>query len=51
VLHFREPSYEVLLQITWKDLKAAEQAVGEFGGDNRAGVQVQSIANSFATIV
>lgn len=28
------------VQITWEDLKAAEEAVGEFGGDNRAGVQV-----------
>ncbi len=28
-----------LLQITWEDLKAAEQAVGDFGSDNRAGVQ------------
>ena len=29
----------LLLQITWEDLKAAEQAVGDFGSDNRAGVQ------------
>ena len=28
-----------MLQITWEDLTAAETAVGEFGGDNRAGVQ------------
>ena len=27
------------VQITWEDLKAAEQAVGDFGSDNRAGVQ------------
>ena len=27
------------MQITWEDLKAAEQAVGDFGSDNRAGVQ------------
>ena len=27
------------MQITWEDLAAAEAAVGEFGGDNRAGVQ------------
>ncbi|KAK9835856.1 hypothetical protein WJX74_009516 [Apatococcus lobatus] len=26
-------------EITWEDLAAAEAAVGEFGGDNRAGVQ------------
>lgn len=26
-------------QITWDDLKAAEDAVGDFGSDNRAGVQ------------
>ncbi len=26
-------------QITWADLAAAETAVGDFGGDNRAGVQ------------
>ena len=30
------------MQITWDDLKAAEHAVGEFGGDNRAGVQVSN---------
>ena len=29
----------LLLQITWEDLKAAEQPVGDFGSDNRAGVQ------------
>ena len=34
-------------QITWDDLKAAEHAVGEFGGDNRAGVQVSA---EFATL-
>ena len=28
-----------LVQITWEDLKAAEAAVGDFGSDNRAGVQ------------
>ena len=27
------------VQITWDDLKAAESAVGDFGSDNRAGVQ------------
>ena len=27
------------VQITWEDLKAAEEAVGDFGSDNRAGVQ------------
>ena len=27
------------MQITWDDLKAAESAVGDFGSDNRAGVQ------------
>ncbi len=32
-------SKSLLLQITWEDLKAAEQAVGDFGSDNRAGVQ------------
>jgi len=32
--------YVMDVQITWDDLKAAEHAVGEFGGDNRAGVQV-----------
>jgi len=26
-------------EITWEDLEAAETAVGEFGGDNRAGVE------------
>lgn len=25
--------------MTWEDLQAAEEAVGEFGGDNRAGVE------------
>ena len=36
------PAYQSSLcavQITWEDLKAAEQAVGDFGSDNRAGVQ------------
>ena len=28
-----------IVQITWEDLKAAEAAVGDFGSDNRAGVQ------------
>ncbi len=32
----------ICTQITWDDLQAAERAVGEFGGDNRAGVQVNS---------
>ncbi len=36
----RLTSYGMDVQITWDDLKAAEHAVGEFGGDNRAGVQV-----------
>jgi hypothetical protein len=27
------------VQISWEDLKDAEAAVGEFGGDNRAGDQ------------
>ena len=27
------------MQITWDDLRAAENAVGDFGSDNRAGVQ------------
>ena len=31
--------WSLLLQITWDDLKAAEDAVGDFGSDNRAGVQ------------
>mmetsp|Transcript_21011 Transcript_21011/g.50143 ORF Transcript_21011/g.50143 Transcript_21011/m.50143 type:complete len:534 (+) Transcript_21011:535-2136(+) len=26
-------------EVTWEDLQAAEEAIGEFGGDNRAGVE------------
>ncbi|KAA6427593.1 MAG: hypothetical protein FRX49_02256 [Trebouxia sp. A1-2] len=45
-----------LLEITWEDLAAAEQAVGTFGGDNRAGVQgtlhrISAIRNRKGTIV
>ena len=45
-----------MLQITWEDLAAAEQAVGTFGGDNRAGVQgtlhrISAIRNRKGTIV
>ena len=43
MLHQPNPSY--CTQITWDDLQAAERAVGEFGGDNRAGVQVNSGLN------
>ena len=44
------------VQITWEDLAAAEQAVGTFGGDNRAGVQgtlhrISAIRNRKGTIV
>ena len=44
------------MQITWEDLAAAEQAVGTFGGDNRAGVQgtlhrISAIRNRKGTIV
>ncbi|KAL3132664.1 Uncharacterized protein ABBQ32_009180 [Trebouxia sp. C0010 RCD-2024] len=43
-------------EITWEDLAAAEQAVGTFGGDNRAGVQgtlhrISAIRNRKGTIV
>lgn len=46
----------LLWQITWEDLAAAEQAVGTFGGDNRAGVQgtlhrISAIRNRKGTIV
>ena len=46
----------VLAQITWEDLAAAEQAVGTFGGDNRAGVQgtlhrISAIRNRKGTVV
>ena len=44
------------LQITWEDLKAAEMAVGEFGGDNRAGVEgtlhrISALRNRKGTVV
>ena len=44
------------LQITWDDLKAAETAVGEFGGDNRAGIQgtlhrISALRNRKGTVV
>lgn len=44
------------LQITREDLEAAEKAVGEFGGDNRAGVQgtlhrISAIRNRRGTVV
>ena len=44
------------MQITWEDLKAAEEAVGEFGGDNRAGVQgtlhrISALRNRKGTVV
>lgn len=44
------------LQITWEDLKAAEAAVGDFGGDNRAGVQgtlhrISAIRNRKGTVI
>jgi stage III sporulation protein SpoIIIAA len=44
------------VQITWEDLKAAEEAVGEFGGDNRAGVQgtlhrISALRNRKGTVV
>lgn len=43
-------------QITWEDLKAAEAAVGDFGGDNRAGVQgtlhrISAIRNRKGTVI
>ncbi|KAK9868069.1 hypothetical protein WJX84_002053 [Apatococcus fuscideae] len=43
-------------EITWEDLAAAEAAVGEFGGDNRAGVQgtlhrISAIRNRKDTII
>eukprot|EP00884_Botryococcus_braunii_P004477 jgi/Botrbrau1/1402/Bobra.0063s0101.1 len=43
-------------EITWEDLKAAETAVGDFGGDNRAGVQgtlhrISAIRNRKGTII
>lgn len=43
-------------QITREDLEAAEAAVGEFGGDNRAGVQgtlhrISAIRNRRGTVV
>lgn len=46
----------MFVQITWEDLAAAEQAVGTFGGDNRAGVQgtlhrISAIRNRKGTIV
>lgn len=46
----------LLLQITWDDLKAAERAVGDFGSDNRAGVQgtlhrISAMRNRKGTIV
>ncbi len=44
------------LQITWDDLKAAEDAVGDFGSDNRAGIQgtlhrISAMRNRKGTIV
>lgn len=44
------------LQIEWADLQAAEAAVGDFGGDNRAGVQgtlhrISAIRNRRGAIV
>lgn len=49
-------SLQCFVQITWEDLAAAEQAVGTFGGDNRAGVQgtlhrISAIRNRKGTIV
>ncbi len=46
----------VIAQITWDDLKAAEKAVGDFGSDNRAGVQgtlhrISAMRNRKGTIV
>lgn len=46
----------MFVQITWEDLAAAEQAVGTFGGDNRAGVQgtlhrISAIRNRKGTVV
>ncbi|KAK9810495.1 hypothetical protein WJX72_011751 [[Myrmecia] bisecta] len=43
-------------EITWEDLQAAENAVGEFGGDNRAGVQgtlhrISAIRNRKGTVI
>lgn len=43
-------------EITWDDLKAAAMAVGEFGGDNRAGVQgtlhrISALRNRKGTVV
>ncbi|BDA41586.1 Uncharacterized protein ycf45 [Coccomyxa sp. Obi] len=43
-------------EITWDDLKAAEDAVGDFGSDNRAGVQgtlhrISAMRNRKGTIV
>lgn len=43
-------------QVTWEDLAAAEQAVGTFGGDNRAGVQgtlhrISAIRNRKGTVI
>ena len=43
LLENRPMSHVMDVQITWDDLKAAEHAVGEFGGDNRAGVQVSNV--------
>lgn len=44
------------VQVTWEDLAAAEQAVGTFGGDNRAGVQgtlhrISAIRNRKGTVI
>lgn len=44
------------MQVTWEDLAAAEQAVGTFGGDNRAGVQgtlhrISAIRNRKGTVI
>ncbi len=44
------------LQVTREDLQAAEQAVGSFGGDNRAGVpgtlhRISAIRNRKGSVV
>jgi stage III sporulation protein SpoIIIAA len=51
-----DTSIYAVSQITWEDLAAAEAAVGDFGGDNRAGVQgtlhrISAIRNRKGTII